>query len=333
MAERRRFGRALSFWVGIAVSVGFSWLTLRSVDLDGFWQEIEGLNLAILSLGLLTKSLGMAAMAARTRVLFSPHEKVSFGLATRSVFLGFVGNNVLPLRLGELLRVGFLARTTKVSAEGCLALVALERVVDTFCLLVVLGICAVVASVDVSADFRLLLTGVVVAAALGGALFVARNPQLAIRIATWGASFLGPRVSRIVGVRATRFAEGLAALASSKLLSSVLALSLGSWVAGLLSVEVVLWAFGLSLPWYAPLVVLAFLAFGTMLPSSPAFVGTYHYFGAMALGVLGVGVDEATAFAVVAHFMAFVPFTVIALPFVSLDIVRIFRGREETPES
>jgi hypothetical protein len=76
-----------------------------------------------------------------------------------------------------------------------------------------------------------------------------------------------------------------------------------------------------------PIVVIVFVAFGTMLPSSPGFVGTYHYFATAALVFMGIAEESAAAFATLAHLMAIVPFTLIALPFLMPDLVRALRPK------
>src|SRR5262249_49776204 len=48
----------------------------------------------------------------------------------RAVAVGFMANNIFPLRIGELVRVGFLARETRAPAAAVLATVVLERVID-----------------------------------------------------------------------------------------------------------------------------------------------------------------------------------------------------------
>ncbi len=99
------------------------------------------------------------------------------------------------------------------------------------------------------------------------------------------------------------------------------------------TVRVVMAAFGLDLPWYAPVLVVAVTALGTALPSSPAFVGTYHYFSA--LGVSFLGVDQATAasFAIVAHAAAFVPFTLVGMAVFAGSIRVWARGGGEDGEA
>ena len=50
-----------------------------------------------------------------------------------------------------------------------------------------------------------------------------------------------------------------------------------------------------------------------MIPSSPGFVGTYHWFCMQSLALYGVPDSQALSFAVVSHALNTLPFTVIGL--------------------
>jgi hypothetical protein len=313
--------------VGTGVSALFLWLTVRQVDLADVWRELRDASVGILGLTLVTKGAAFCLSAARTRLLISPTSPITLGTALRSVLLGFIGNNVLPFRLGELLRVAFLARAAPASVEVSLAVVALERVVDTFCLLLILAIAVAISAVEAGSDIRILLMASVVVSALLGAIGVARRPALTTRIVGWATSVLPHRFADAITVRTKRFADGFAALASGRLLVGVLSCSLGIWIFGMASFWVVATALGIDFPWHMPIVVIVFVAFGTMLPSSPGFVGTYHYFATAALVFMGIAEESAAAFATLAHLMAIVPFTLIALPFLMPDLVRALRPK------
>jgi hypothetical protein len=60
-------------------------------------------------------------------------------------------------------------------------------------------------------------------------------------------------------------------------------------------------------------VVAVFTAFATVIPSSPGFVGTYHFFVKTAIGFFGVASATATSFAIVGHAAAMLPFTLIGI--------------------
>ena len=98
------------------------------------------------------------------------------------------------------------------------------------------------------------------------------------------------------------------------------------WLISLTGVWLWFQAFSLHLPWTAPLVVAVYLAFGTLLPSAPGFVGTYHLAATAALVILGVDENIAVSVAVAGHFMAFVPWTLGGTPLVAHDLLTARRA-------
>ena len=56
-----------------------------------------------------------------------------------SIMIGFMGNNILPARLGELLRAYSLGRSAGVSRSAALASVVVERILDIGVLLLIFG--------------------------------------------------------------------------------------------------------------------------------------------------------------------------------------------------
>lgn len=131
----RRWSRP--FLVGLAVSAGFLWLTLRRVDLAAVGTAVAGVSLPVLSLALVTRGIAFLSMGLRSRVTTALERHVSLRVLTLSHLLGYTGNNVLPLRLGELLRVDFVARRAGLSRSFLVGTVAVERLLDSVVLVVV----------------------------------------------------------------------------------------------------------------------------------------------------------------------------------------------------
>ena len=121
--------------------------------------------------------------------------------------------------------------------------------------------------------------------------------------------------------KAQRFVDGFSALRSSRAVLEAVALTFLTRLVGMLTIQCWIWAFGLDLPLYAPLIVTVFLSVGTMIPSSPGFIGTFHVSVAYAFELMGVEPAMAASIAVAGHFMATVPWTIIGL-FVSLPAIR-----------
>jgi len=322
-----------SIVVGLAISGIFLYLALGKVDLNEVWQQAASVSLGILSLSLITKLFCFLFLSLRSVVAFGSHRPLAPRAAFQSVLLGFVGNNVLPLRMGEILRAAYLSRRTHASLGTSLAVVVLERVLDLFSLVLVFLVAATFSIVELPADSRFYLLGAAVTTVLLLAVAASRAPNVATAVVRRLTSVLGSRLSGVFTARFNALFRDLATLSSTKGVGMLVLLTLAYWLATMASAQVWIWAFGLTLPWFAAVVITLFLAFGTFLPSSPGFVGTYHYFCAASLLFLGVDEETATAFAIVGHFISVVPFTLLGLPVVAVDLLRSKRDAVRLSEA
>lgn len=318
----------LSALLGLVVSALFVWLTLRKVDLGEVAAQIGEVSLLILSLNVVTKFFGFVFMTWRSQVLFKHLDDYEFWPMFKSVLVAFVGNNVLPLRAGELLRVGYLSHgRDEVPTSSCFAAVALERLLDLFSLALLFLLLIFFAFLDFSQRgvpggmIVSVVVGILVAA-MATAIWISRQPDPWVNLVDRVAGLMGDSVASFVTPKFRKFAEGLAGLSSWRQTAAVLALSIAYWGTAVASIYVWIWAFGWSLPIHAPFVVAVFSAFATVLPSSPGFVGTYHWAVKTGVGFFGVGAAGATSFAIVGHAAAFLPFTIIGIAILAGDYLR-----------
>mgnify|MGYP001816133362 CR=1 FL=1 len=307
--QRRRWVLGL---LGLAISILFITLLVRQVDAARVLDELKRVALGRLSLGLLTMLGAMWVMSLRSGVLLTPLHRFGQGRLFKAILVVLGGNNVLPMRIGELLRVAYLARHGSLSYSSCLAVVGIERLLDLG--VIALMFFALLPVAVVPLPRTAVLAGVALGAALGlGALVaLARWPARFVAACRAVARMAGRRVSSWVGTAVQRFADGLSSLRSAGRIVAAFLLTLGYWVFQLATMRVFLWAFDLSLPWYAPGVLLVFIVFGVALPSSPAYVGTYHYFAQRALTLMGVEVNAATSVSIISHAAAVIPVTLLA---------------------
>lgn len=59
------------------------------------------------------------------------------------------------------------------------------------------------------------------------------------------------------------------------------------------------------------LVILVMISIGIMIPSSPGFIGTYHYLCQQGLALFGVAETDALSFAIVLHVSNYIPMTLV----------------------
>jgi uncharacterized protein (TIRG00374 family) len=257
---------------------------LRDVDLRQVWAEFSRANLWVL-LGISVPSylLVVWLRALRWRHLTDPIQPMPRAALFRAVSIGFMANNVFPLRMGEFVRSWYLGRECGVSPASVFGTVILERVVDA--LMVILLALAVLsfAGGDAGAWRRGVLWMLPVAGLPFVLLFWLR---LAPEQFTGLASALSrplPRRLRDAGrLQLERFSEGLGALSGGSHLFWIGFHSLTIWLvastlpmlAGFLALDV---EFDSPMEMLmASWMVLAAVGIAVALPSAPGFFGLYH---------------------------------------------------------
>ena len=103
--------RSRQFLVGILVSIVFLAWALSNEDLGKIAGAIGGANYWALLPALALYFLGVWVRAVRWRVLLRPiAPKVSPAKTFEVVVIGYMANDVLPARIGELVRAYVLSR-------------------------------------------------------------------------------------------------------------------------------------------------------------------------------------------------------------------------------
>lgn len=315
--------------VGLALSALFLWLALRNVDADGVLTELRKADLRWLVLTIPVKALGFLVGATRQRILFAARARAPLSVFLGAGLVGFAGNNLLPLRLGEVLRIRHLGRRLQQPYMTCVAVVAFERLTDLAVLLTATALMLPILTAKLSGADRLHWYYAVVAALALAVFLLARYQDSLARVAGTVVGKVSRRFREVAEAMVRSFAAGFSSLSSRTAVATVLLLTAGSWTLMCVNAWIVLQAMSLSLPAYAPLAILIFLSLGTALPSSPAFIGSYHWFASSALVLLfAVEKDTALSFAIVLHAAATLPFTLIALPWLWRELSTGFRRRD-----
>jgi uncharacterized protein (TIRG00374 family) len=251
--------------------------------------------------------LGLFARAARWRYLFPPGANLPS--LVPAMMIGYMANNVLPLRAGEFVRVYVLARRWG-HFWTALATLVVERVLDSIALVLILGV--LVLLVDVPAIFRnaALVMLAIDVAGVGALTFLARYPAAGRRILArigrrWPA--LERRIARVYDT----FVRGLDGIRTARHVPPLVIWTVIVWLCPALAAWSGLKAVDLHLPFLAGWVVLAFVGLGISIPSAPGYVGVFHFAAAKAVDMFGTSAAAAVAFAIVFHASQFVPITVV----------------------
>lgn len=225
-----------------------------------------------------------------------------------AVMIGYMGNNVLPLRAGEVLRAYVVARR----GEGfwtTVTTMVVERVLDGLAVGLMLAAVFFLVPVPRELEWAALLflsADLALIAVLGAFALAPRWVRGVARRLTGRSPALAARIERLLDTLDT----GLAGIrAPSHFPSTVLWSSL-IWVSLIGTTWACLLAAHLDLGVVAALTTLAFLGLGVSLPSSPGFVGVIQAAAWAALRLFDVPLNEALSFSILLHVSQLVPVTV-----------------------
>lgn len=283
---------------GVLLSALCVWVLAQATDVSTLVRLIGAAELPLLGAAVLSLAVSMVVRTARWRLLMPPsRDGAAIGVMgiLPIVCVGYAGNAVLPVRLGDALRAVVAARRFRLGLPEALGSVGLERVVDAAALAGV----ALIASVGVAVPGWLTQTSLLLA--LAAATFVA--------LVHWGRP-IARRLSSGENPESflVRLAAGLrarpAAMAASFGLSAV------AWCLDGLTFWIGANALGLNIGWEAGLLIAAGAAIGGIVPSAPAAIGTFELAGTAVGTALGLSPTAALGIVAVAHAITVVPLIV-----------------------
>lgn len=308
--------------VGIGISLVLLWWVFRGQDLGMIAGEIARADFLLLGGAVAVATFGFVIRAWRWKVLLHPlRPDTGFRPRFASVCIGFMANNLLPLRVGEFARAWALGRLEAVTVSGAFASLVVERLLD---FLVILGLLLVAVGLPSFPSDVLLTEGplgaglrwalVLLAIMVVGLLALLVLPRQMVTLVERLSAPLPDDVRRPVTSAMEAFLDGLEILRSPRLLVLALAWTVGLWTWHCLAFWLGFRAFGIEVGYGPALLVNATTAFGAAIPSAPAFFGTFHA-GAVAglTGVYGVVRSSSLSFAVGFHLAGFVPVTLLGL--------------------
>ncbi|HSE02504.1 MAG TPA: lysylphosphatidylglycerol synthase transmembrane domain-containing protein [Methylomirabilota bacterium] len=316
MPSAGRLGKILA---GLAVSAALLVYVFRDVDLRVIAAHLRSTIWTFLLLSVVLHALSLWTRAWRWSFLFPPGTRPTH--LFRALLVGYMGNNLLPLRAGELVRI-YVASRHGPRFWTTFATVVVERVLDGLAIgLVVAGLLLVI---PLPGELRWPIALFLGVEAVGILLLVAIATAPGICRALIETVFhrLGWLERRLLALLVT-MTEGLRGLRAPRHVVPIILSSLGVWLFFALSVWTALHAARLDLPLVAAFTVLAFLGLGVSLPSSPGFVGIVQAATVLALALFAVPRPEALSFSLLLHASHFVPVTAAGLLFLLTEQISL----------
>lgn len=304
----------------LLAAAGLIWV-LHDFQLGQLRSLVANLEWRWIALAVVCDVTSYLCQGARWRLLLKPLAEVSTLRATQAIYAGLFTNEILPMRLGELVRAYLVARWTAAKLVAVIPSMVVERLFDGIWLAAGIGLTAMFVPLpkDLLRAADALGTGVVVATA--ALAYVILRPPKTRRFSTGPLRLVSAVVERLLsslqGIARTR--EFYLSLGGSLLL--LICQAMAFWL--------VMLGCGLHLSFWIGVAVFLIVHLGTAIPNAPANVGTYQFFTVVGLTLFGVDKSAATGFSLVVFLLLTLPLLVLGFVAMSVSGTGLLKIRGE----
>ena len=310
------------YFISLALMGLFLYWAFKGIEPAALWAAMGRVSPFWVSALVFTTILSLGLRAWRWIVLMRPFASIPVLAAFQALAICYTANLVIP-RSGEALRIWSLNWSRGASISAVLATVVVERIIDLFCLIALVGASLLLLRSRIDQAFPwlepaslIVLAGCILVLLLLALVSIYRNHALRIipRLLGKISSRMANRSVRVLET----FLQGLSALGSPTACLEIIVSSILLNLCYLLIIYGSFLSFGFirsfDLGASATMVVMAISTIGIIVPT-PAGVGSYHLFFGDALHLLyQVPETAAMACATVVHAIANLTYLALGAP-------------------
>ncbi len=310
MSENKR-GNSIKLVLGIVISIVFLYLAFGKIDLAKMKDAFLSANYWLFIPATLVMFVAHWLRSVRWRYFLKSIKTVRVTRLFSATLIGYMGNAVLPAHLGEVFRANVVGRNERIPTSSVLATVVIERIIDVLTLLIIMLV------VVFAYPFPewVTLSGYIMFAGVAGLflfLFLLKQQhKLTISLMTFSLNLLPQKISKKLKELIYTFIDGLNGMKKKRDYLKVLVYSLFIWFCYWLFFYILFYSFdlveGYNLNAVSSLVLLVITTISVVVPSSPGYVGTYHFLCMKSLVLFGVPEEVGLSYAFVAHGISTIP--------------------------
>lgn len=303
--------------LGVGISAFFIYLALRGLDLRevAYWLT-QGDYLWLIP-AVLVYFIAVWGRTWRWHYMLRPIKDITTPRLFPIVCIGYMGNNIFPVRAGEVLRSYVLKRSEDVSMSASLATIVVERVFDGLVMLLFVFVALPFAPVPDRLRAFVIGASLFFLVALAVFVILATQPDLTQRLyANTLRRILPDQAREFTDSFLNQFLEGLHFFRSSRDVWMVFATSVFIWLMETGKYWIVMHAFtrqegGFPVPFFVLMLMNGIVNLATTIPSAPGYLGTFDTPGVAVLEAYGVDKSLAFGYTIVLHAALWFPITIL----------------------
>lgn len=303
--------------LGVGISAVLLYFSLRGIHFTEVFGYVRSARIFPILVAVVVATLPFYLRVFRWQVLLHGDDgrRLPPGPLWHAIAMGFMANNVLPLRVGEVVRTFAASQLTGTRFSSVLASVGVERLFDAVTVLSLLGVGFLAAELpeDAAAGVGVHRVATIAAMVAVAGLLLAGMVVAFPLAAERAIRFLIPSrrlAQRLVGI-VEGIRQGLSVLRSPARITATLLWSFALWLVSAGGFYIMFSAFGIPVNFAGALLMQGLIMVGIALPSTPGYVGAFEFPIIALLTLYGVDRSLAAAYALTFHVTTFLPITLL----------------------
>ena len=285
-------------FIGVIISLaGIIW-AFKDFHFLEFKQSIQQIEILYLILASIFLWLSVWLRGLRWKWLFKDSSSPSISSLYRAELIGYFGNNVLPLRLGEVLRAYIVGKENNYSKSFVFGTVIMERLTDMFALIIFSIILFFLYPFEDGWVNNFILKGGLILSVMIITLFV---------ISRYKINSKHNKLTNLLN----QLLDGLQSIKKQRIIPVVI-VSIIIWSIYLFDVYLIQLAFQFNINWTQSLTILVISSLALSIPSAPGMIGTFHAAVKYTMvDIFAFSPNDGNSFAIMMHAYGYILFTVL----------------------
>lgn len=296
--------------IGILISGFIIWYLIEYIDIRVTWYTVRSVSFyyPTIMIGIYLSTFPLRTWRWKLLLKYSPN--IEWFSVLNGLIVGFAGNNILPARAGELLRMQYLSKKESLGRVGILTSILVEKIVDAIALASFLFVVSFffLKEIDSEVVFKqslFVLLIVLVFTILLVVYFIKKNELILLFVRSYGGKF-SSRIDSFLH----RIYESLAIVKLDIDGLKVLALSFLIWTMEGLVFVTGIYAVGIHESFFLiGFLTLCIVNFSILIPSSPGYIGVFQAAFIFAFSIFKIDKNAGLAAALLVHACQFLPIT------------------------
>jgi len=303
--------------IGWIISIALLISLFANMNINVLVSHMVKANWIWLAMAAITSLIVVCIKSYRWQLIMDPEKKYgkrrnSFWLICKVTFMGFAGNNLLPARGGDWLKIYLLGKWKNMSKASLASVTALDKIFDGISILLLFGLFALYAvllgqhhTYPTWVKTGSIIVSIVIIVSLGicaGLLIYHKRTRKKTELG---------QIATLI----QKLGAGMNMLSRKKIVLATILISLVSSLLQILTIWMCQMAFNIDMAPWIPAVIFIAINLAIIIPSAPSGIGPFEAAGVLAYTWIGLKTETAFNISFMYHAVQFIPVTLIGMSF------------------